>query len=139
MRAGADHKFVKVDEFFAIERLHRSTLREAIGAPLWAELAGVRSRYVTLQGEDHNRLVDQHDQRRGRFEHSYKRDLLVQSYLPRSRRNGRWTGLLNSGMVDVRRLRYVLRALQIGKHLPGLRRWTTVNFLEADRSILEPK
>lgn len=139
MRAGADHSFMKIDEFLAIERLHRATLREAIGAPLWAELAGVRSRYVSLDGPDHERRVYDHDVRRGRFEHAYKRDLLFQSFLPRMRRNGRWTRLLNSGMVDVERLRYVLRAAKVGKVVPGLRRWTARDFLRAERSILEPR
>ena len=139
MRAGAHHRFLKVDEFLAIERLHRGTLREAIGGPLWKELERVRSKYVTLTGPDHDQRVADHGYRRTHYERRYKLYILLQSYLPKRWRRGRWSRILNSRLVKVERFRYVLRALILGAAVPGLRRWTRRAFLRADRSILEPR
>jgi glycosyltransferase involved in cell wall biosynthesis len=138
MRAGATHKFVKVDEFVAVERLHRTTLREAVGGPLWRELADARSRYVILTGPDHDLQYERHIERRNSQLRRYKWRMLVQSFIPRSLRTGPWKNILNSGLIKVERLRYILRGLKVGKLIPGLRRWTAREFLRADPSVLKP-
>ena len=138
MRAGESHRFQKVDEFIAIERLHRTTLREAVGGPLWRELADARSRYVVLAGPEHDANYEHHVKWRDVQMRQYKWRMLLQSLTPRNWRRDAWKSVLNSGLVDVERFRYILRGLKIGKVLPGLRRWTAREFLRADSSILRP-
>ena len=138
MRAGEQHAFVKVDEFVAVERLHRTTLREAIGEPLWRELAEARSRYVILTGPDHDREYARHAKwREGHIRKSRGR-MMVQAFVPAGWRQGPWAHVLNSRTVHVERVRYILRALKVGKYVPGLRRWTAREFLRAEPSVLKP-
>lgn len=138
MRAGDRYRFLKIDEFLAVERLHHSTLRESVGEPLWKELERVRSSYVTLTGPHHDVQIAKHNDRRNRLERKYKVRLLLHSYTPRPLR--KWPGgkILDSPFIRVRRFRYLLRVLLIGSFVPLLRRWTSRPLIRAERSLLEP-
>ena len=138
MRAGTRHRFLKIKEFLALERNHGSTLRQTVRAPLLSELERVRSRYVSLSGPEHTSSCLRHARRRAQWERAYKLGLLLQSLVPASVRRGPWSRLLNSRLVEVERVRYVLRAMLVGKYLPGVRRWAARDFLRPNRSILEP-
>src|SRR6185369_5676723 len=119
MRVGERRRFLKINEFLAIERNHPGTLREDIGAPLWAELERVRSRYVSLTGVDHENRANRHAARHRWWERIYLLGFLLQAFVPGRIRRGPWSRLLNSGLVRVERLRLVVRASQAGKWLPG--------------------
>jgi hypothetical protein len=105
MRAGATHSFRKVNEFLAVERDHRSTLRESDRDILESELDRVRSRYVSLNGRSHERAV-----RRnlviGKFWFRVQwAALAFQVMVPGRIRRGPWSRLLASHRTHIRRSR----------------------------------
>ena len=60
MRAGQSHRFHKVYEFLAVERIHAQTLREATEGGVWRELDDVRRRYVDFDGRLHQQRLRQY-------------------------------------------------------------------------------
>jgi glycosyltransferase involved in cell wall biosynthesis len=132
MRAGARHRFVKVNEFLAIERNHGATLREVQGSKLWPELTEARSRYVRMVGRAHNRKVLRHDIRSRLYYRAYWALFLLQASLPRRLRLSAWHRLLDTGQLEVHRVRLLLRMTpRLGRRLEG-------TVLGASRYWLEP-
>jgi glycosyltransferase involved in cell wall biosynthesis len=109
MRAGATHRFVKVDEFLAIERDHAGTLRESVADQVWPEVDLVRRRYVRLEGRRHRLLLSRHRMRSRLYHRLYWAAFLVQSSLPERRRTSAWRHLLSSGHIDVDRRGLLVR------------------------------
>jgi glycosyltransferase involved in cell wall biosynthesis len=131
MRAGTTHRFLKIDEFLAIERDHAATLRESSSHAVDAELATVRERYVSTTGAMH----------RVRSAFDLARLVLWRRWLwlrftaraaarPRS---GPWARLLSTGRINVRFGRALLQ------QLPGAGRPLRDRVLRPDRSWLEPE
>ncbi len=138
MRMGDLRRFSKVDEFLAIERNHPGTLRLAVGGPVWTELHAVRSRYVQLQGPDHERRVRRFRLRSKVWSRAYAGMLLIQSLIPRRLRRGRWSGLLNSGRASPSRARLFVRAVPWIGRIPALKPLASGEFLGPSRHWLEP-
>jgi hypothetical protein len=138
MRAGAHRRFVKVNEFLAVERNHAGTLREAVGDPLWEELQAVRSRYVSLSGERHVRLTRRYHERLVWWGRLYALTLLLQSFVPKGLRIGPWSRALNAGAIHVNRFRFLVHALPFSKRVPGIREFAT-DMIRPSRSLLEPE
>jgi hypothetical protein len=132
MRAGASHRFAKVDEFLAVERNHGATLREMQADELWPELSSVRSRYVRMGGKRHEWMVWRHRARLRQYHKWYLARLLAQSVLPRPLRGAAWHHMLDSGHLEIRRLRLLLRIT------PILGRFVSGPVLEPGRYWLEP-
>lgn len=97
MRASARRRFVKINEFLAVERDHRATLRESSMEALLAELEGVRSRYVSLQGERHRSAVVRHNMRERIWKRFYWIAFLLQASVPSQVRRGPWKRFLATG------------------------------------------
>jgi glycosyltransferase involved in cell wall biosynthesis len=139
MRAGARRRFFKVNEFLAVERNHGSTLRESVGEPLWAELAAVRSRYVSLSADEGARMA-RRDQRRalwwGRL---YAATMLLQSFVPAPLRRGPWSRALNARLIHVNRLRFLVRALPLVKRVRVIHAFAATDIIRPGRTLLEPK
>jgi len=132
MRAGALHKFLKLNEFLAVERNHSSTLRESEGSGVWGELEKVRSRYVLQEGRPHEKMMRRHRLSSRLWYRTYWLGLLIQSFVPKSVRRGPWTRLLAASGDDVRRARLLLRPIpRIGRAISG-------QVLRASRHWLEP-
>lgn len=98
MRAGARHRFVKVDEVLAIERNHEATLREQQASAVALELAAVRARFGRESGRSDLVL-------RLRNQVSLAANLLrfgLQASLFARLRGGAWRELLNARRGDIR-------------------------------------
>jgi len=120
MRAGARHRFVKLNEFLAIERNHGATLRETKGSTVWPELEAVRARYVRLDGSRHDRQMLRHYLRYRLYRRLYWARLLVKASLPSRFRGTDWRNMLDSGRLELRRARLLLRmAPRLGRAMAG--------------------
>jgi hypothetical protein len=132
MRAGANHRFRKVNEFLAIERNHDGTLREAQATALEEELARVRGRYVTTHGPYHEHRVKLHAVR-GRLWHRVMRmELLVSAVTPSSSRHSGWKRYLAEAGDDLSRLAVGLAIVPVVGRLLGK------DLLRRDRRWLSP-
>jgi glycosyltransferase involved in cell wall biosynthesis len=132
MRAGVRHRFLKVNEFLAVERNHSSTLRESRGQAVWAELDAVRSRFVRLGGPQHERRERWHGLRSRLWHRLYWSAFLFQASVPARFRRGPWTRFLGSGQTSVQRGRLLVRSIpRLGPRLVG-------RVLEPSRYWLEP-
>jgi glycosyltransferase involved in cell wall biosynthesis len=100
MRAGADHRFSKVDELIAIERNHSDTIRERQHAAIVAELASVRGRYVKLSGPFHRLALVRHTVRVWAWRRLPWFTMAAQAL--RRPRRGPWARMLRSGQPEVR-------------------------------------
>jgi glycosyltransferase involved in cell wall biosynthesis len=101
MRMGAGHRFVKVDEFLAVERNHLGTLRRLRTDAVQAELTEVRARYIRSTGPANATLLGWHRVRQA-LRRRY--DLLRFIRASRGVRSGRrvpWRGFLQSGWFEV--------------------------------------
>ena len=94
MRAGSAHKFVKVNDVLAIDREHGDSLRQTGAKALDEELMRVRSRYVRLQGDGHDRMTRRHRIRVAMFRRWYGIRFAAQAFLPRRLRGRSWTRFL---------------------------------------------
>jgi glycosyltransferase involved in cell wall biosynthesis len=139
MRTGARRRFVKIPEFLAIERDHAGTLRESAAGALAAELGSVRSRYVSLEGPEHDRRVAEHERRLYRWWRRYSFGLFVQSLVPRFIRRGPWARTLNSGSLHLRRAPLIVRALPFVKRLRRVNDFANGDVIHPSRVLLEPK
>ena len=137
MRAGDHRRFVKVPEFIAIERNHASTLREAVGGPLLAEIEEVRSRYVALTGDEHDRRLAAHARRSYLLWREYSLGLFFQSLIPSGLRRGPWSRLLNSGRIRIRRLPLLIRGLPFVKRIGAVNAYAGRDVFEPSRALLE--
>jgi len=132
MRAGAGHRFFKLNEFLAIERNHSATLRESMGSGVWGELRTVRSRYVLQEGDSHETMMRRHRLSSRLWYRIYWLGLLIQSMVPKSVRRGPWARLLATRGGDVRRARLFLRPIpKVGTLISG-------HVLRTSRHWLEP-
>jgi glycosyltransferase involved in cell wall biosynthesis len=139
MRAGTRHRFVKVLEFLAVERNHDATLRQALGDSVWPELEQVRGRYVRLAGKRHRRMVLRHDIRSRIYYRLYWLLFLLQATLPPALRLPAWRRMLDSGHLDVRRLRLLLRMTpRLGRRLDGTVLGASRHWLEPDAHDVAP-
>jgi glycosyltransferase involved in cell wall biosynthesis len=135
MRSGASHRFVKVNEFLAVERNHDATLREALAEKVWPEVEQVRSRYVRLEGRRHRRLMLRHDVRSRLYYRLYWLLFLVQATLPPALRLPAWRRMLDSGHLEIHRLRLLLRMTpRLGRRLEGTVLAPSRHWLEPDGS-----
>jgi glycosyltransferase involved in cell wall biosynthesis len=96
MAAGEKHRFVKVNEFVAVERNHPGTLRESTSGAVWEELRSVRARYVHLKGVEHQIRTKVHGIRRRFWHRAYWTAIAVQATLPRPVRASPWRNFLNA-------------------------------------------
>jgi glycosyltransferase involved in cell wall biosynthesis len=131
MRAGRDRRFVRLNEFVAVERNHIGTLRDAQTSALFGELRGVRSRYVRLSGPGHRVASIRHAVRKQFWLRAYWVTYALQSLLPASLRHGPWSRLINSGEPEVRWSLLLLRLI------PGSQR-RRPPFIRSSRFWLEP-
>jgi glycosyltransferase involved in cell wall biosynthesis len=138
MRLGERRNFLKVNEFLAVERNHIGTLRQAVGSPLWDELDAVRSRYVSLSGPGHERLVRRYQLRSKVWTRAFSLLLLAQTLVPRAVRIGPWARLLNSGRAAPSRARLFVRAIPWVGRLPRLGHLYSGEILGPSRFWLEP-
>jgi glycosyltransferase involved in cell wall biosynthesis len=132
MRAIGTRRFVKVDEFLAIERDHRATLRDTQSERVWEELDGVRSRYVASDGPHHARMLRRHRLWGGLWKRWYTLRLVGLASLPAEWRRGPGARLLASGNSRVLRVRMILRSI------PRLGPKLVRDVMEPGRSWLEP-
>jgi glycosyltransferase involved in cell wall biosynthesis len=139
MRMGDHRTFQKISEFLAIERNHTDTLRAATGNEVWSELDRVRSRYVSLSGEDHDRRVQAQMRRSYIWWRFYSLGLLLQSLVPRRLRRGPWSRTLGQSTTKVSRLRLLVRALPFVKRIPAVHDYAARDVLGSGRSLLEPR
>jgi glycosyltransferase involved in cell wall biosynthesis len=132
MRAGARHRFTKVNEFLAIERDHGATLRETGRDALLAELHDVRSRYVNLDGPEHRRATRRHALRVRLLYRAYWLRLTLNALLPAQLRGHAWRRTLDTGTmsIDVTRVARLL--------LPGRGPSFGWTLLRPSRIWLEP-
>ena len=127
MRAGATHRFKKINEFLAVERDHTSTQREAAGSAVWDELATVRSRYMS--NRDPARARSRGAMRESVWHRLYLLAFLVQASIPSGIRTSPWRSLLGSRVFRFSRARLLLRTLpRFGRRFAGhvidpSRRW----------------
>jgi hypothetical protein len=117
MRAGSSHRFRKINEFLAVERDHNATFRAAGREELLDELRRVRSRYVTLSGEEHRRAVTKHAIRIRLLYRAYWILLIAQSLLPVRVRRSSWRRLLESDTTSINLRRVV--GLFVPRRGPG--------------------
>ena len=96
MAAGEKHRFVKVNEFIAVERNHLGTLRESTSGAVWEELLSVRAHYVHLTGVEHQIRRKVHGLRRRLWHRAYWTAIAVQATLPRAVRASPWRSFLNA-------------------------------------------
>jgi glycosyltransferase involved in cell wall biosynthesis len=101
MRMGARHRFVKMNEFLAVERNHLATLRILGGDAVEAELTNVRSRYVRTRGPHNAIALAWH-----RLSVAFIRRIYLIRFIRAARSAGSrsaipWSGLLRSRMFDV--------------------------------------
>lgn len=108
MRAGANHTFVKVNEFLAVERNHGSTLHETDGARLESELETVRARYVSLSGPAHEKAVRRNLIIAKIWYRVLWTMLAFQVMVPARIRRGPWSRLLATHRPVIRRSRILL-------------------------------
>lgn len=144
MRAGAGFRFVKINEFVAIERDHAGTLREtaarAAGSSsargsdegLRSVLDNVRSRYIDLRGERHRRSLRRHLLRARVWTKLYGLGLALQSFIPSRIRRGPWSRLLATGEPRIARIPFFLM------HLPRMGPRFAHRAIRASRYWLEP-
>jgi glycosyltransferase involved in cell wall biosynthesis len=132
MRAGDRHRFVKVNEFLAVERNHSSTLRESEGPAVSSELKAVRSHFVNLVGPRNDRRVRWHRARNRMWLGAYWLAFLVQTVVPTRLRQGPWKQFLGSAQVSVER-RWILPRL-----IPALGRRFAEHIVRPSRYWLEP-
>jgi glycosyltransferase involved in cell wall biosynthesis len=97
MRAGGRWNFVKINEVLAVERDHRFTLRESGMDALMAELEGVRSRYVSLEGPRHQAAVRRHHLRAKAWKRVFWIAFALQASIPKRLRRGPWARFLATG------------------------------------------
>jgi glycosyltransferase involved in cell wall biosynthesis len=102
MRAGARQRFVKLNEFVAIERDHHSTLRELDAHALQAELETVRSRYAPAGRVPRLLAALRHLILSVWWYRLQWLAFAAQALLPRSVRRRPWSRLLSSGHIRVR-------------------------------------
>jgi len=133
MRAGTTHRFAKVDEFLAIERDHRATLREANLPALLSELETVRCRYVTLEGAEHARRLASHRRRMALYRRYYWLRFVIASMTPSRLRGSSWANLLASGRLQFSRGRAAIA------QLPRVGRYLLDDIVTPDRYWLEPR
>jgi glycosyltransferase involved in cell wall biosynthesis len=120
MRAGAAHRFFKVNEFLAIERNHASTVRESEGNLVWDELNAVRSRYVRLNGSVHERMIRSHRLRDRLLRRLYWSAFLLRASLPARIPVGPWRHFIQSGQTGINRRRLLLSLVpRVGPRLAG--------------------
>lgn len=91
MRTSKRRRFVKVDEFLAIERNHGKTLRAEQMDALWSELASVRGRYVQTYGLGHRVASASHRLRMAITGRAYLAWFLVRSTLRVGAGRGPWS------------------------------------------------
>jgi glycosyltransferase involved in cell wall biosynthesis len=139
MRAGVRHRFVKVNEFLAIERNHPDTLREAVGSPLWAELDHVRSRYVTQHGLRHRVRVVLYRWRTKVWVRACYLAMGLQGLLPRRLRRGPWSRVMNSGHFGLSSHRLIFRSLPWLGRVKWLDRKFHGDVVAPSRFWLEPR
>jgi glycosyltransferase involved in cell wall biosynthesis len=110
MRVGANHQFMKIHEFLAVERDHGETLRSTGRDALLAELRDVRSRYVRLDGPEHRRATMKHGLRIRLLYRVYWLRLTLSAHLPSRLRGTAWRRMLATGSIsiDVRRVATLL-------------------------------
>jgi len=128
MKAGATHRFRKVDEFLAVERDHSATQRAA-GSAVWDELIAVRSRYLRAgarPGPDRGSVFRERIWRR-----LYAVSLVTQATMPPRLRSSRWRGLLGASGFRFSRLRLLLGTIPyFGRRFAG-------RVIQSDRAWLE--
>jgi glycosyltransferase involved in cell wall biosynthesis len=139
MRAGVRHRFVKINEFLAVERNHPDTLREAIGSPLWAELDRVRSRYVVLHGFRHRARVTLYRWRAKIWVRACYLTMGIEGLLPAGLRHGPWSMLINSGRFGMSRTRLIFRSLPWLGRIKWLDRKFAGDVVAPSRFWLEPR
>jgi glycosyltransferase involved in cell wall biosynthesis len=125
MRAGAHHRFAKINEFLAVERNHAGAQRLATDGAVWDELDAVRARFRSTK---RGRAVGVPAWlRRAFWNRVYPLALLFSSW--RGARRGPWANLRNSGTLEISPMRLLVRTLpRIGARLAGdvvrpSRRW----------------
>jgi hypothetical protein len=132
MRAGARHRFSKINEFLAVERIHDRTLRESHARQLASELDSVRSRYVKLGGVAYRRELRRYRLRSKLWFRVYLPLLAIQSLAPTGWRRGPWRRLLVTGRTKVDLARVVQMMIpRAGRRFGGV-------FLRPSRYWLEP-
>jgi glycosyltransferase involved in cell wall biosynthesis len=131
MRTGGHRRFVKTNEFLAIERNHPMTLRAVESPELAAELATVRARYVDMTGIRHRLATLHHRARALAWALWLLGVYALKSTLPRPLVRGAWSRLLMSGRS---RIRWYMVPLRI---LPGIDRRRT-RLVKPSRYWLEP-
>jgi glycosyltransferase involved in cell wall biosynthesis len=94
MRAGTSHRFLKVNEVLAIDREQAASLRQTGANALDLELRGVRSRYVTLEGEGHAKRMRRHRLRNALYRRWYGMRFAIQAVLPAAVRRPPWRHFL---------------------------------------------
>lgn len=133
MRTGDRYRFVKLNEFVAIERDHRSTLRESHREDLDAELRAVRSRYVRLRGLRHAVAVRRHVIRSMLWHRMYWMAFAVQNLLPEALRHGSWSRLVQSRQTRPRV--FLVPLLLVQRH----GRQFSMRLVEPSRHWLDPQ
>ena len=117
MKAGATHRFRKVDEFLAVERDHSATQRAA-GSAVWDELITVRSRYLRAgarPGPDRRSVFRERIWRR-----LYAVAFVAQATMPPWLRISAWRRLLDAPGFRFSRMRLLLRTVPyIGRRFAG--------------------
>jgi glycosyltransferase involved in cell wall biosynthesis len=101
MKMGAHHRFVKVNEFLAVERNHLDTLRRLQPGAVEAELASVRARYVRSRGLIHTAASGWHRVRLAILRRYYLIRFVRASRRARSGSMTPWGRLLRSGWLEV--------------------------------------
>lgn len=138
MRAGSKHRFHKINEFLAVERDHPSTLREAVGSPLWAEVEAVRARYVSRTGRDNRIRTRLHGWRLKAWIRACTLLLGMQSLVPSAIRRGPWARFLNSSGADLSKWRLFFHAVPWLGRIRRLDRAFQGETLRPSRIWLEP-
>lgn len=131
MRAGRHHRFVKVDEFLAIERDHAGTLRETQAAALGDELKRVRRRYVRLSGVRHHLMAVRDLARMAVWRRRYWLAFSI-AYARPFGVDRRWSRILAADRLRIR------PAAAILQHLPGAGLSFRDRVLAPDVTWLEP-
>jgi glycosyltransferase involved in cell wall biosynthesis len=132
MKAGARHRFVKVDEFLAIERDHPDTLRATQSPSMDRELRAVRGKYVLMRGPMHHVRSARDLARLVVLRRLYWLAFTLQARRPSQRRRPAWSRLLSTGRIRIRLLPALLQ------HLPGAGLPLRDRILVPDRTWLEP-
>jgi glycosyltransferase involved in cell wall biosynthesis len=133
LRAAEGSSFRKVNEFLAIERNHRGTLREGSEAPMMAEISMVRRRHAPLTtGQRRWNSVKGALWRRAWFRW-YWLEFLVQASLPSALRVPYWRRLLAAGHTRISKRRVLVMLL-----VPIGGRRLRSDLVAPDRFWLEP-